>query len=161
MLKIAAICLVLIVITGTTIGFIVANNQPNQAPAGLKAKPDFSAILPKDKTVEDLGGWQKLTPPNSTPYYVFTDSINATAISVSQQILPETFKSATAQSIQDLAKSYSATEELDIDGNTAYIGTSTKGPQSVIFTKNGLLVLIKSQGTIENDAWKSYIKSLG
>lgn len=160
-LIIAAASLLALIVIGITIGSIVSHNSSDQAKNSAASAPDFEPILPQGKTIEELGGWQRLTPPNNAPYYVFTDSIDGVSITVSQQALPESFKANTAQSIQDLAKSYSATEELDVDSGKVYIGTSTKGPQSVIFTMNGLLVLIKSQATIENDAWVTYIASLG
>lgn len=155
------VALVLLIVAGTVVGVIVSNNQSKQTQAELASSPDFEAILPQGKTIEDLGGWQRLSPPNSAPYYVFADTIDDVPISVSQQVLPESFKANTAQSMQDLAKSYSATDELDVDGGKVYIGTSTKGPQSVLFTKSGLLVLIKSQAKIDNNSWTTYIASLG
>lgn len=159
-IKIAAISLFALILSGLVVAFIVASVQDSNSSKTSSVQPDFEALLPQGKTIEDLGGWQKLTPPNSAPYYVFADSIESVGISVSQQTLPETFKTDTAQSIRELAKGYSATEELTANEVKAYLGTSAKGPQSVIFTKNGLLVLIKSQANIKNDAWVAYIKTL-
>lgn len=159
-LIIIALSLLTLGIISVTIGAVATKNASLESKSSTSSAPDFDPILPQGKTIEQLGGWQRLTPPNNAPYYVFTDSVNSTQITVSQQVLPESFKSNTAQSIQDLAKNYSATEELSVDNGKVYIGTSTKGPQSVIFTMNGLLVLIKSQGTIKNEAWVAYIASL-
>lgn len=150
----ALVVVSLVIVVTSLINTQAAKNQQ------ASSSPNFSAVLPNGKAITSLGGWQKLTPPNSDPVYVFTDSINAVSISVSQQPLPDTFKANTAKSVSELAKSYSATDELDANGVKVYIGTSAKGPQSVIFTKNNLLILIKSQARIKNDAWVNYIKSL-
>ncbi len=159
-IKIAAISLFVIILGGLLIAFTYASNQAANSNTTSTITPDFEALLPQGKTIDKLGGWQKLTPPNSAPYFVFVDTIDSVGVSVSQQTLPETFKSDTAQGIRELAKSYSATEELTANEVKVYLGTSAKGPQSVIFTKNNLLVLIKSQANIENDAWIAYIKTL-
>jgi hypothetical protein len=122
--------------------------------------PSFHAVLPKGKTAASLGGWQKLTPPSGETIYVFVDTLNGIALNVSQQELPESFKADTSTKIAELAKSYNATSTFDAGSTKVYIGTSAQGPQSVIFTKNGLLVLIKSQKQISNQDWATYIQSL-
>lgn len=122
--------------------------------------PSFNAVLPSGSSIEDLGGWQKLTPPNSEPFYVYMDTIGDVLINVSQQQLPANFKDSPDSKTAELAKGYNATQTFDAADTKVYIGTSAKGPQSVIFTKNDLLILIKSQGAVETDAWVSYIKSL-
>ena len=149
--------LLLIAIIITTA--LLSNTQQPEKQNGASA-PSFAAVLPNGKTISDLGGWQRLDPPNNDPIYIFTDTINSVPISVSQQTLPSTFKSNLSQSVADLAKNYSATTELNAGGIKVYIGTSAKGPQSVIFTMNDLLILIKSQGRIDNDAWVNYISKL-
>ncbi len=125
------------------------------------AAPQYQTVLPSGKTIKDLGGWQKLTPPNGSSFYAFTDSLDKVAINVTQQQLPKSFQSNTNQKVADLAKSYNATSKLNVSGLTVYIGISARGPQSVIFTKDNLLVFIKSERKIANDSWERYITSLG
>lgn len=122
--------------------------------------PNFQSLTPRGSEVSKLGGWQKLTPPDGSSVYVYSDTIDTVSISVSQQPLPHTFKANIATNVADLAKGYNATTTLDANGVKAYIGTSGDGPQSVIFTKNDLLVLIKSRAVIKNESWTSYIRSL-
>lgn len=125
-----------------------------------RGTPDYRTLLPKDKTTESLGGWVRVSPADRNPVYAYVDQIGTTSISVSQQPLPDTFKDDTHKQVEELAKSYSASEKIEVGGTPVYIGTSTKGPQSVIFTKDKLLILIKSTTHIENDQWQSYIASL-
>jgi len=122
--------------------------------------PDFQAILPRNISIAKLGGWQKLTPPDGTPVYVYTDSIDGVGVSVSQQPLPASLKDSTGAKVAEVAKGYSATKSMYADTTKVYIGTNADGPQSVIFSKNNLLILIKSRAVIKDDSWTTYIHSL-
>lgn len=135
------------------------NAQTNQT-AKDGTSPEFRALLPANTSINDLGGWSKQTPPNGEAYYVFLDSINAMTIRVSQQELPESMQKNTATSIAELAKAYNANRTLNAGGTSVFIGINTKGQQSVIFTRNDLLVLIVSEQTIPDDAWIDYIENL-
>lgn len=122
---------------------------------------EYQTVLPESKSISQLGGWKRVSPPDSEPVYAYSDKIGDTPISVSQQPLPESFKKGGIDNqVADLAKKFNATTTFDADTTTAYIGTSAKGPQSVIFTKNSLLILIKSQAKIDDTAWVRYVKSL-
>ncbi len=123
-------------------------------------QPNFEAVLPQGKTIESLGGWQKLTTPNKDVFYVYLDTINGVTVNVSQQLLPGKFKGDVTNKMVEMARAYNANTKLDVEGTKVYIGTSAKGPQSVLFTKNGLLILIKSWATIPDSDWTAYIKSL-
>jgi len=149
---------VVLLIAAAITAFAINSNK--QSDELTNNAPNFSALLPSGETIEDLGGWQTLSPPTGDVYYVYTDSVDQVSISVSQQALPETFKPNPGQSIEELAKAYSATENFQANGTKVYIGTSASGPQSVLFTKNELLVLIKSQQKIDTSAWTEYINSL-
>jgi len=122
--------------------------------------PSFTAVLPTGQTIDNLGGWQKLTPPQGDPFYVFVDNINGVSINVSQQPLPKEFVVNPYQHISDLAKGYNANTQLKAGDTVLYVGSSANGPQSVIFTKNGLLILIKSWSALSNGDWITYVKAL-
>lgn len=122
--------------------------------------PTYETVLPANKSIDDLGGWKRVSPPDRDPVFAYGDKIENTAISVSQQPLPENFKNDTDKKISELAESFGAATKIEVDGMTAYIGTSAKGPQSTILARNGTLVLIKSQATLSQDAWKEYIQTL-
>jgi hypothetical protein len=126
----------------------------------ISAKPVFAGILPSGKTIEQLGGWYLISPPNREPAYAFADMIGNIQIDISQQKLPKSFQNDTAEQIAQLASSFGANEKLTTSENTIYIGTSAKGPQSIIFTRNGLLVLIKSSETLTNNQWIDYVNNL-
>lgn len=117
-------------------------------------------MLPGRTPVEDLGGWQRVSPENSDPVFAYNDTLSSVAISVSQQPLPASFVGNVDAQVKQLAESYSATTVIDAAGTKVYIGRSARGPQSVIFAKNNTLVLIKSQKTIGQPEWVRYINNL-
>ncbi len=125
-----------------------------------RGTPNFSTLLPDGKSVDDLGGWTRVSPENRDPVFAYTDVIDAIPISVSQQPLPDSFKEDTDAAVRNLALSNNATKAIDIDGGSAYVGSSTKGPQSVIFRKGETLILIKASTLIEDAKWQKYIQSL-
>lgn len=140
---------IVIVITALIIGHFNSGNTPT-----------YHTVLPGDKSVSELGGWKRISPPGKDPVFAYSDKVNGVPITVSQQPLPASFKTETASHIAELAKSYNADTKVNAGEITVYIGTSSKGPQSVIFAKENLLVLIKSQKSIDNSAWTEYIQTL-
>lgn len=136
------------------------NNETLSATSTSNTTPSYKTVAPAGKSIEDLGGWQRVSPANSDPVFAYTDKIGDVSINVSQQPLPESFKKNTDTQVAELAKKYSATTKLDVGETKAFIGTSAKGPQSVIFSEKQLLILIKSQKNIDSKAWIQYITSL-
>jgi hypothetical protein len=122
---------------------------------------EYQTVLPGGRSISELGGWKRVSPPESDAVYAYTDKINDIEVSVSQQPIPGSFIGNIPDGIAKLAKEYNATNSLNTTaGVKAYIGVSSKGPQSVIFTKNNLLILIKSRKNIEDKDWILYIDSL-
>lgn len=142
-------------------GLLVTVGIFNQVRSGgSSAKPSYQTILPSDKSIDDLGGWQRVSPPKNEPVYAYADEINGVAITVSQQPLPKSFQKDTDIKVAEVAKNFNATNEIDAGDTKVYLGTSAKGPQSVILTKNNLLILIKSDKKIDGIAWIDYVNSL-
>ena len=123
-------------------------------------KLEYQTVTPEGKSAQQLGGWQRVSPPDGTPVFAYTDEIDGVPISVSQQPLPEKFFESTDSQLNELAKSFNTTNEIAANGVKVYMGTSSRGPQSVIFIKNGLLILIKSQSKIDDASWARYAESL-
>jgi hypothetical protein len=125
-----------------------------------KGAPDYSTVAPAEKDIDSLGGWTLISPPNSDPVYAYADKIGNVSISVSQQPLPDDIKEDVDKGIAQLARGFNANEKITIGETIVYIGTSGDGPQSIIFTKNNLLILIKSTDKINSDLWANYINSM-
>lgn len=123
-------------------------------------KPDYETVLPAGKSIRELGGWKRVSPPEKEPVFAYADVIDGVSVSVSQQPLPASFKRDTDNQVAELAKKFNATHKIDGNDSSIYVGTSAKGPQSVIFTKGDVLVLIKSQKKINDTAWTAYAQSL-
>jgi hypothetical protein len=122
--------------------------------------PQYNTVLPADRSIEDLGGWGRVSPQGKEPVYAYVDGIGGVRIMVSQQPLPDTFKKDTEEAVAKLAEGFNANEQITIGDVTAYIGTSVEGPQSVILTKDRILLLIKSDAEITKEQWMAYIGSL-
>ncbi|HET9721527.1 MAG TPA: hypothetical protein VFP32_00665 [Candidatus Saccharimonadales bacterium] len=137
-----------------------ATGRPSSPPVLERGTPSFSTILPSGKSIASLGGWARVSPPDRDPVYAYADKINNIQIDVSEQPLPDNFKNNTDDKIQQLAQGFNATDKITAQDITVYIGTSSKGPQSVIFTEHGLLILIKSNSMLSNNQWIAYISSM-
>jgi len=123
-------------------------------------KPGYDTLLPLGKSIESLKGWRRVSPPEKEPVFAYADTLDSVPITVSEQPLPDSFAKDIPGSVSKLAEQSNAKETVTVDDTTAYIGTSEKGPQSVIFVKDKLLVLIKSTSKLSNDQWAAYIATL-
>lgn len=153
----AILVIIIAIVTGVSIH---QHNAVKTPVAAIIENPGYQTILPAGTTIKKLGGWERISPPASDPVYAYADKVGTVSISVSEQPLPASFKGDVDGQVAQLAKSYSATDMTDANGTKVYIGTSAKGPQSTIFTKSDLLVLIKSSEKIDDKAWVNYINSL-
>lgn len=164
--KVIVISVIVLAIVGLlAIGLVIhqrdvakqaSNNKLSESVEDL----EYQTILPGGKSIKELGGWTRVSPAKSEPVYAYTDTLDGISINVSEQPLPKSFIGDTDGQVEELAKKFNATSKITAGDLTVYVGTSSKGPQSVIFTKNSLLVLIKSQKKIDDTAWARYIKSL-
>jgi hypothetical protein len=145
----------LVVVIGIIILIIAL--QPAPTPIISTDTPTYDTIVPGgNKKVS----WERISPVNSDAVYAYADKISGVSVSVSEQMLPTSFINDTDGQIAQLATAYNATDIVTAGSVKVYIGTSIEGPQSVIFTKNSLLILIKSQTKIQDSAWVKYVESL-
>ncbi|MDB5175373.1 MAG: hypothetical protein JWM81_231 [Candidatus Saccharibacteria bacterium] len=89
--------------------------------------------------------------------YSFSDSFKGNNLVVSQQPIPAKFKSGS-EAVSTIAASLSAKQSTPVDGGVAYIASDAKsGAQTVVFTKNDLLIFIQSPFRHDASDWKTYI----
>ena len=136
------------------------NTSASKRQALVHGNPGYTTVLPAGKTINDLGGWVRVSPQDRNPVYAYTDNVGGARVDVSEQPLPESFQSNLAVSLARLADSFDANGTLTAGGGTVYIGTSAKGPQSLILNKDNLLILIKSTSPLADKKWTAYIDSL-
>jgi hypothetical protein len=123
--------------------------------------PDFETVLPIDKKIEDLGGWGRVSPPGGAPAFAYSDSLAGAHIVVTEQQLPEDFASDIPGHLAKTAKQFNASKKLTTtEGSDVYVGTSGNGAQSVVTSKNGLLILARSTSVISDQIWSDYVYSL-
>lgn len=135
--------------------------KPAKALTLTRGTPKFNTVLPAGKSINALGGWVRISPPDHNAVYAFIDHIHDVQISVSEQPLPKKFETNTVDKVTELADNFNATEKVTAaDGTVVHIGTSGKGPQSIILTKNKLLILIKSTAPLTSTQWVNYVSAL-
>jgi hypothetical protein len=136
-------------------------NEQSQVAGQIayKVMPDYAVMSPSGAGVESLGGYALISPAGEPKVYAYTDTINGIPIKVSQQELPDSIGN-DAQKLRDLASRFNATEQLEVDERSAYVGTSVDGPQSVIFVRENILVLIASDAKVPNKDWVEYLGNL-
>ncbi len=156
-----AFILTVLVLTFLVIKLSSQNGEANADVDHTLNQPSYQTVLPTGKTIQQLGGWQRVSPEDKDPVFAYADTIGTVPISISQQPLPSSFNGDSEAKLADLAKKFSATKKLSTVNGAAYLGTSAKGPQSVLLAKNNTLILIKSQSAIDTQAWVAYIDSLG
>jgi hypothetical protein len=122
--------------------------------------PEYPTLVPAGKTIEALGGWTRVSPRERNPVFAYNDTIDGKSVNVSQQPVPEELKGDIDEQIADIALDFRATEKFTAADTTIYIGVSSNGPQFIIFTKDDLLILMRSGVPIAIEAWAAYINSL-
>lgn len=147
--------------------YLIRNHKPSTQGTGViktqglvRGTPSYSTLLPTNKTIDQLGGWSRVSPQGSDPVYAFADTIDTTGITVSQQPIPHDFIDDTQQQVEELAKNFGASEKVTIGEISVYIGTYKDSLQRAIFIKDQLLILIKSDTQLATDRWITYINSL-
>lgn len=122
----------------------------------VAAKPDFSTIKP---TTTDNQATE-LRYDTEKKLASYNDVLDNVAITVSQQPLPASFKDSPTTSVENLAKQMNANDKISTSDTTAFAGISIKGPQTVVFTKNDLLIFIIADKKIDTLKWSKYIESM-
>ncbi len=160
---IVAVIVILVVASRLVMGLLVhqhvtTNNISTSQTTVIS--PGYSTVTPNGESISKLGGWERVSPPKSDPVFAYVDTIDGVLVNVSEQPLPTSFKDNTDNQVAGLATAYNATDIVDAGSIKVYIGTSAKGPQSVIFIKDNLLILIKSEKVVADPAWATYVTSL-
>lgn len=159
-LVLAAIAGAILIIVGLFIG---AKNLSKSQPVGVheieqrQAEPTFETLAPpvSQKTEKAVAFDEEKKVAS------FNDKIGETGVTVSQQPLPDNFKSNAAEETEKLARSFKATRVITANDIRAYTGLSSEtGTQTVVFTKNGLLIFIHASQELNNDALARYIIDL-
>jgi hypothetical protein len=148
--KLALGATVVAVVIAVFVGFHIWSNSRNNDVAEnpteinehhsttlTRGTPNYSTILPSGKSIQQLGGWARISPPDQNPVYAYADKISGIDVAVSEQPLPPNFQNNTVKQLAQLAKSVGASLKLTGNGGTTiYLGTAPQGPQSVVLSKD-------------------------
>jgi hypothetical protein len=140
---------------------VISTGQPQESGEFHKGAPRFKIITPDGKSIEALNGWTATTPDKATTFFRYTDAIDGVKVRVMEQELPDSFQGNPDEKIKEMAQGFNANRSIETSQKTTfYVGTSAKGPQSLILTKNGILILIVSDTALNDSQWSKYIDSL-
>lgn len=131
--------------------------QPRIA-SNLK-KPNFTPIVPAGKSqLADLGSESSFNATKDS--YTFNDLLLGLPIQVSEQPLPSGY-SSSASVVAALAKDINAGQTVNFKDGVAYLNSdSSTGKQTLVLSKDNLLIFIQSLNVIDINSWANYINSL-
>ncbi len=156
--------LVVIILLNVVAVSIVKNHNNGRSVQGVTTgkssatTPSYKPFLPGGEVANTNSQAYKYTAEKQLVGY--TDKIGQNEILVTQQPLPEEFKDNPDGRVEIFAKNANYNELLQITGGRAHLGTSEKGPQFVVFHKNGLMIFLRSDKKLLNADWTNYINGL-
>jgi hypothetical protein len=162
--RIVSIAVILAIIFVSSVVLIIVSSNHNthteksSHAAAQAKKPSFSPLVPSGESqLSDLSGGAYDSAHNS---YTYDDLYLGVPIRVSEQPIP-TDKSNSSSTVARVAASLHATSTINTDSGLAYLtANGTYGKQTIVFSKNNLLIFIQSSDIVEPAAWSTYIDSL-
>lgn len=121
---------------------------------------EFPLVWPSGKSEKDFK-IVRVSPFGNDTVYAYIDILNNQEIKISQQKLPERFKTERDVKLKELADSFQATNVIQVDEQKIYHGYSQNiNTQSLIFIKKDLLIFIASPQQTRDEIWAGYISGL-
>ena len=171
-MKIGAILALVLVL----VPFVLAMTQRGQSnpPKSLGANTAELATLPDDGKTDEKPVFTQLHPggktdllevtrktPTGELVHTFRDTIEGIDVEVTQQELPETFKSSLAVELEKMAKNFQATDVIQVDDSLIFHGLDEETRVQSLFTaKKGVLISIRSAAKLSDDTWAAYFLAL-
>lgn len=143
--------------TPQSLGVSSNGNQQIAAPELPDEDPSFELLYREPYTKEDYR-IVRSSPEGNTPAYTFIDRVDQTEVRITQQQIAaiEGFSG-----VGEAAENFQATDVIQVDGENIYHGVNERsGVQSLITTKNGILILISSPRQLPDEVWVGYVTSL-
>ena len=124
-------------------------------------KLNFKILIPKGKTLEDLGGVINVSPDKASPAYTYIDKIGQNEIRVTQQEVDADFINNKESKLYKIAVDFQATNTIQINDFKIYYGYNENAHvQSLITLKEDKLILIASSVKLDDSDWIAYVISL-
>jgi hypothetical protein len=124
------------------------------------SKPPFTVVVPSSKPKLATPDGVHAAYDGTKNVYTFSDSIGSDGFIVSEQPIPTQFNTA-ADAINSIGpKIYGPTassSSVNTFAGEAYVTTSTKGAQTVVFSVHNLLMFIQSAHKFSDTAIQDYI----
>ncbi len=137
----------------------------NQLQDGLQntepiEEVSFRPFYPED--FDDRGIVFTQQRRGDTEYVTYTDTLDGTNFTVTQQLVSEDLAQGGDQQVENLAQALPVPAEsvLQVNDTKIYIGVSDQNRQALLFTKENILILISTEGLIDEASWVGYVSSL-
>lgn len=132
----------------------------NQGTAQIKEEPvshdpPFSPVLPPSGIEKE-----EISYNPERNFAKFDDSIDGIFVSVSQQSMPDDFKNDTENKLTELTKGFQAEKTIQTGSGLAYIKETEQGPETIIFSKFGMLIFIRTGDKVSDRSTIDYIDNL-
>lgn len=155
----AFIVVVVVGVIATQIHSSKGNESGQTGVLGAKdERPNFDYLLPNGKVSDTTGNTGSFNKESKTVSYA--DSIGGVKIVIHQTPLADELKNDTEAKVKEIAEKNAFSKTLATANPTAYLGTSARGQQTVMFSKKSLLVFIQSEEGIDEHDWAEYITNL-
>jgi hypothetical protein len=141
---------------------VVIGIARNGSPQTASTAPDsFKPLVPKDSQgVAGVSDTKLSSEDGVGELFTFPDTFLDKPVTVSQQKLPDEFKTE-ADPAQKVAAQLGKTEQVSTAFGPVYFTTDKKSPmQTIIFVYRDSLAFITSATHRDGDTWKIYIESL-
>jgi len=117
-------------------------------------KPNFTPALPSDnpKVVT--------TQNNQHAIIVYTDTYNKVQLTVSQQALPDNFKTDPTAIVRVAKEQLKATNSVTTDKGELYYLTNNTGQQWAVVQYQDLLIFLQTNSKLDDSGWAGYMQQL-
>jgi hypothetical protein len=141
-----------------TLGISEESNVSTDGSIGVLL--DYNILYPAGKEAASLQSVTRKAPDGNV-IHTYKDSINGVEFELTQQELPDKFRTDQESQLLEVATSFQATKVIQIDDKKIYTGVNDKtGIQSVFTIKDDKFISIKALQALSDDDLVGYITSL-
>ena len=131
-------------------------SEASNVASGPTNEPLFEIVKPEGREITK----ESIVFDPERLFAKYDDEINGIPITVSQQPFPDIYRSDVEGGVSKIAKDFGAKETLTYEGQTMYYGQDFEGPQTVVLSKNDLLVFILTTKAVDKLALQVYAGNL-
>lgn len=138
------------------------SKEVRQLSAEEQAQTTFNPLVPLENLTDESG--KQATPEyrydQAKKVLGYTTQYNNAVLTISQQQLPETFKSSPGE-LARVAKNIQANTSVETQKGLVYVATDEASQaQTAVFTTDDVLIFVRSDKKLDETEWKFYVNQL-